>query len=280
MNRRWLLSLLCGGIAALSGCIGDEPPPSSPAPTNTSSETPTSDATPEPPSGGTCGPASERLAARLTDEPGADECPEDLYPSLIVANDREESITAQLTFDGVEQVDEEVDLAAGEQAIRDGMVPSADGLSVTVTILTEAGSDEQFSETWPSSSCKRHAVRIGDDSITVGYVDPLSLPADAQHDCYAGDPVDVSVYNRNEHREMTVLVDDRCAGKRVETELSVASGAFEQIPDALENGGVYDITVVLADGTVETYGYEEDCWDIEITIETADEIHVRPVGID
>jgi hypothetical protein len=282
MNRRWLLSLLAGGTTALTGCVDADPTDNSSESTTPSAESQTANQIPDPPSGGICGPASENLMQRLTDEPGDTNCPDDLYPSLVVANEREQSITAWVEFDSVEQISERFDLKAGARTVRHSVVPSVDDLVATVRIASEDddSEDEEFTETWPSSSCKRHAVRIGSDSIDVGYVDPLSLPADGQHDCYPGDPVDVRIYNKNENRKMSVLVDDRCAGERINTELSLASGEFKPIHDVLKNGGVYDITVVLERGYVETYAYEEDCWDVGITIEAADEIRIQPVGID
>lgn len=316
MNRRNLLAALAGTGALLAGCLGDEPAPETgneddrsdgdgtENESNGSAEA--TDDLPDEPSGGTCGPADEALERLLTDDPGDDSaCFEGATPSLVVKNARAERIVAHVELDGFETADASVELEPGARTVPGGIVPAADGLEATVTVETDDGAagddgaadddgtegdggtdddgavhDEALTGTWEERSCRRHAIVIGDDGIETGYVAPLSGPEDTQHDCYAGDGAGLRIYNEYAEVTATVLIDDLCTGERRTEELTLGQGDAESIGDALESGGVYDVTVVLEDGTSETYEFHEECWGLSVGIDEDGGLSIHRMAID
>ena len=305
MNRRGLLGTLAGtgAGALLAGCLGDEPngtgrdengadssedddSRSDDAETDDGASDDDSNEIPAEPSGGTCGPADEDLEALLTDDPGGGPmCPEGMYPTLVIENTRDERIVALVELDGVETVEAEVELEPGERAVPGRIVPTTDGLEVTVTVEGDVGDGEPESEgimtgSWKSRSCRRHAILVGDDDIETGYVSPLSGPGDVEHDCYAGDRAGLRIYNEYVERTVTVLIDDRCAGTRRTEEVPLGVGDVESISDGLVSGGVYDVTVLLEDGTSETYEFHEECWGVSAGIDEQGEIGIHQMAID
>ena len=303
MNRRGLLGTLVGtgACALLAGCLGDEPAGTGrdendtdssgddesrgdDAETGEDTNDDDSNEIPAEPSGGTCGPADEDLEAILTDDPGGDPmCPESMYPTLVIENVRDERIVALVTLDGVETVEEEVELEPGERALPGRIVPTTDGLEVTVEGDADDGepdSEGVMTGSWKFRSCRRHAILVGDDDVETGYVSPLSGPGDVDHDCYAGDRAGLRIYNEYVERTVTVLIDDRCAGTRHTEEVTLGVGDVESISDGLVSGGVYDVTVVLEDGTSETYEFHEECWGVGVGIDEDGEIAIHQMAID
>lgn len=305
MNRRRLLGTLAGtgAGALLAGCLGDErngtareenDPNSSEDDDSRRDDAETDDGTsegdsneiPSEPSGGTCGPADKELERLLTDDPGGDSmCPESMYPTLVVENARDERIVALVELDGVETVEVEVDLGPGERADQGRIVPTTDGLEVRVAVGGNGDEGEPESNgvltgAWDSRSCRRHAILVGDDDIVTGYVSPLSGPGDVDHDCYAGDGAGIRIYNEYVERTVTVLIDDRCAGTRRTEEVTLGVNDVDSISDGLVSGGVYDVTVVLEDGTSETYEFHEECWGVGVGIDEDGEIAIHQMAID
>ncbi|AGB17077.1 hypothetical protein Halru_2495 [Halovivax ruber XH-70] len=279
MNRRTVLAALASGSGAgAAGCLTDGDDPDDPG------ENSTDDPPTEGVSGETCGPASESLADRLTDEPGDGEsCPSDPEVSLAVENAREEKAAVAVTVNtpGGEDdpaLDERYDLDPGEHVVESSGVPTTG--DVTVTVSSDDGTEDEWTASWDERSCKRHGIVIDRDGIEVGYVDPLSGPVDTQHDCYAGDGAPIRVANRGQARTVSIIVDDRCSGDRTEAELDIDADDVETVNDALVNGGIFEVTVDPEDGTSDTYDFDEECWGLSVEITDDGAVEIRRTEID
>lgn len=281
MHRRRLLAAVAtgsGAVVAGAGCLADR---FDPARTGTDDGRSPGTNAASTSAADECGVGDEPLAALLTDDPGdGDACPSDPSPSFAVENDRDEQVRVIVTFGDGGSFERTYDLEPGDRAVEGRGVPTKDGLRATVVVESEDGDPDESTATWDHRSCKRHAVVVSEDGLETGYVDPIAGPIDTQHDCYAGDVVPIRVYNDGATRAVTVRVDDRCAGERVEERLSLEPDDVERVDDAIENGGVFDVTLELADGTAETYRFHEECWGLSASIDADGAVTIGRLAID
>lgn len=280
MNRRTLLSAVAaGGGAVLAGCLADRngsdgADGSGGTDESNGTDGPTLPSPAEPTTTGDCGPADAPLSSLLGDETGDPGfCFEGARPDLAIANERDESVTANVRIDAL---DASYELEPGERVVERRAFEAAADREATVML---EGSDETFAGRWDARSCYRHGLAVTDDGLEIGWIEPLRGPGDTQHDCYPGTGARLEVGNLGGIRTVTVIVEDRCAGTKTEETIELEKGR-ETIEDALVNGGNYDVTVDVHDGGEASYEFREGCWGVSAQVEEDGSVRITSIGID
>ena len=287
MERRELLCGVAAGGAVLAGCLDaarggsddDSTAPTDDGPGDGTSENGSGAETTGASASGDCA-AAVPLSEQLTDEVPDDQhvvCSDDREPSLVVANEREEATTVVVEAgEGAKRVEiGPLELAPGERSVHSRVVAAGafDELAATV---------DGESTTWdPEESgplCYRRGAVVTDDGVEFGYIEPLAGPGDAQHDCYAGDPAQIAIYNEDRTAVVELSVSDHCGDDDAEFEIELEPDEVVRKREALTNGGIADVAVALDDATA-SHRFDEECWGLEIGIVDG-EPEIQPMAID
>ena len=287
MERRELLCGVAAGGAVFAGCLdaargGSEDDSTAPTDDGTGDESSTNGSGTETTgasTGGDCA-AAVPLTDQLTDELSDDQyavCSDDREPSLVVANEREEAATVVVEAgedaDGVEVGP--LELAPGERSV-DSRVVSAGAFDELTAIVDGESTTWALEQAGPI--CYRRGVVVTDDDVQIGNVEPLAGPGDAQHDCYAGDPAQITIYNGERSTVVELSITDRCGGRNREFELELEPEDVVRKREALTNGGIADVEVAVDDATA-SYRFDEECWGLEIGVVDG-EPEIQPMAID
>lgn len=272
MKRRELLATTGLGLATpLGGCLATSPDVGN----SDDAITPSTASASAPPDN--CGLADQPLSELLVAEVGQQEyCYDSAEPSFTAMNERTDPITLSVALGDRGHFKESYELESGERVIERRAFDAAPDITGTVTV---AG--EEWSVRWPDRACYHHAVAVTPEGIQIGWLEPLEGPADTQHDCYPGESASVQVYSSGGSHAATVTIENRCT-ETTQTETFELSGEDrESLRGVLVSGGMYNVTVSVADGETATHAFYEGCWGVTATIDEAGHItHLGEFGID
>lgn len=221
---------------------------------------------------GDCGQATTALSTLLGRDPGESSfCNEDLSPSFAIENERSERVDVTVEVRTGEDILATLDyrLEAGERVVERYVERAADpdrGVTVAefdAVAVTVDG--EEYTGTWDEPSCYRRAVAVVPGGVEVGYVEPMTGPADTMHDCYAGDSKQLRFSVEGASREVHVVLVDHCAEEVIEASYTLDPGITAD-QDALVGGERYDLVVDVEDGSHTIYEYDEQCPGLYVTI--------------
>lgn len=126
---------------------------------------------------GECGSEADPLSSVLLDGGDQNEgvCHEDLTPSFVVANERDDAVTAAVEIASEEEpiFEGSYSLKAGECAVEQDVGVAADLESVTVAL--EGGAE--FSGEWADTVCYRHATILAEEGSRRGTSARWQAPA-------------------------------------------------------------------------------------------------------